>query len=104
MDLNEARGRLEGIVVRARLAWPGATARHVEAAVERMLKGLTTDDDCARLAAEIREVRAAEGWPGKLPSWLWFDERLYAIASELECVPAVVRTSPADRARLRERV
>jgi hypothetical protein len=100
MEMTEARRRLEGLTARARLNWPGRVADHVEQVIVRMIVVAEVQDDCLELAAMIREQRAAEGWPGSLRSWLWFDEKLFALADALDCTPQVARVCAGTRARV----
>jgi hypothetical protein len=103
MEKTEARKRLDKIMYDAARFFKPRTAAHIEGRCVR-LANLSVTTDCAELAEAIREERAIDGWPGDLSSWTWFDDKLFALAQELDCTPVVARASVADRARVREGV
>jgi hypothetical protein len=100
MEMVEARERLEKIKNNAWRAWTGVSARYIEGQCNT-LANLAVTANCAELASAVRELRAAEGFPGSLRAWTWFDEKLFALAIELDCMPTVARSTAADRARIR---
>jgi hypothetical protein len=103
MDMHEVRERLDKIANLAARNSPGRAAQHVEGHCVR-LANLSVTADCIELAEAIRELRASEGFPGSLAAWTWFDDKLFVLANELDCTPAVGRSTIADRARIREGV
>ena len=100
MKMSEVRKRLDKIMFEAGRAYPGRSANQIEGICVR-LANLSVTADCAELAEAIREQRAAEGFLGSLAAWTYLDDKLFALASALDCTPSVGRSAVADRARLR---
>lgn len=98
MEMTEARKRLDRITYNAWRAWSPRAAKYIEGQCNT-LANLAATADCQELAAAIRELRAREGFPGELRAWLWFDERLFALAQALDCTPTIALACVADRAR-----
>jgi hypothetical protein len=103
MEMREVRERLDRVMFDAARFHPGRSANQIEGICVR-LANLSVTADCAELAEAIRQQRAAEGFNGSLAAWTYLDDKLFALASELDCTPAVGRSTAADRARLRSQV
>ena len=102
-SVSAIRIRIEAIAEAAERLWPGRAAEHIRQECVR-LADLSQLVDCEELAAEVRELRAAEGFPGSLRAWTWFDDRLFTLAARLDCTPAVARSTVAGRGMIREGV
>lgn len=100
IEMREVRKRLDKIMYDAARAFSARSAHQIEGICVR-LANLSVTTECTELAAAIRQQRAAEGFHGSLVAWTWFDDKLFALASELDCTPAVGRSTVADRARTR---
>lgn len=99
MENTEAERRLRALAVDSH-RFDRRSQNTIAERVARMLAILDLSG-CPALAEEIRQERTSDGWPGPLRSWVWWDEKLYALAHALGCPPQVAQTTLVDRARLR---